>query len=195
MNLIKFSLSTLALSTLLFASSYKIDSKTSSADFSMKYSKSNDFKIEFKTVGGEFIYDEKKLILNSFKSEIDLEDFVTSKDELRTLVEDKIFNIKKFPKIKFVATQIEEDRIIGDLTINNVTKNIEFDLENSGEFFGKLYLKLSTKIKRAYFDLTWDELLDTGSSNFDNEIDVEINIEANKINNLPFSKVIEKNKK
>ncbi len=102
---------------------------------------------------------------------------------------------KKYPKIKFVATKIEQDRIFGDLTIRNVTKNVEFDLENSGEFFGKIYLKISGKIKRSYFDLTWDELLDTGSSSVDNDIFIEIDIEAKKEEKLNFTKVIEKSKK
>ena len=94
-----------------------------------------------------------------------------------------------------VATKIEQDRIFGDLTIRNVTKNVEFDLENSGEFFGKIYLKISGKIKRSYFDLTWDELLDTGSSSVDNDIFIEIDIEAKKEEKLNFTKVIEKSKK
>ena len=142
MNLIKLSFSTLALSSLLFASNYKIDSNTSKAEFSTK-----------------------------------------------------IFDSKKFPNIKFVATKIEQDTIFGDLTIKNVTKNIELDFENSGEFFGKVYLKLSGKIKRSYFDLTWDELLDTGSSALDNEIAIEIDIEAEKQEKLKFTKIIEKSSK
>lgn len=101
----------------------------------------------------------------------------------------KKYLMKKIPKIKFVATKIEQDRIFGDLTIRNVTKNVEFDLENSGEFFGKIYLKISGKIKRSYFDLTWDELLDTGSSSVDNDIFIEIDIEAKKKKNLILLKL------
>ena len=51
------------------------------------------------------------------------------------------------------------------------------------------------KIKRSYFDLTWDELLDTGSSALDNEIAIEIDIEAEKQEKLKFTKIIEKSSK
>ena len=44
MNLIKLSFSTLALSSLLFASNYKIDSNTSKAEFS-KIFKTQDVKV------------------------------------------------------------------------------------------------------------------------------------------------------
>ncbi len=195
MKLIKLSFSTLALSTFLFASSYKIDSNSSTADFSIKYLKTQEIKGEFDNIVGEFSFDEKKSLLTSLKGEIELDSLSTSKDDLTTLISDKIFDIKKFPKMKFVATKIEQDRIFGDLTIRDVTKNIELDFENSGEFFGKIYLKLSGKIKRSYFDLTWDELLDIGSSVTDNDIFIEINLEANKEQKLNFTKIIEKTKK
>ncbi|WP_198304296.1 YceI family protein [Arcobacter vandammei] len=195
MNLFKLSFSTIAFSTLIFASNYKIESTASNADFLMKFSKNQDLRIEFTNIKGGFDFDDKKLTLESLKSDIELKDFTTSQDEYNILVEKKIFNIEKFPKIKFTATDIEQDKIYGDLTINNVTKNIELDLENSGDFFGKIYLKLSGKIKRSYFDLTWDELLDTGSSSFDNDIELELNLEANKEENQTFTKIIEKNKK
>jgi polyisoprenoid-binding protein YceI len=196
MNLIKLSFSTLALSTLLFASNYKIDSNTSKAEFSIKYLKNEEIKGNFKTVKGDFNFDEKKYILNSLNGEVEVDSLTTSKNDLATyILSEKIFNEKKYPKIKFVATKIEQDRIFGDLTIRNVTKNVEFDLENSGEFFGKIYLKISGKIQRSYFDLTWDELLDTGSSSVDNDIFIEIDIEAKKEEKLNFTKVIEKSKK
>lgn len=196
MNLIKLSFSTLALSSLLFASNYKINSNTSKAEFSTKYLKTQDVKGEFNKIIGEFNFDEKKSLLTSLKGEININSLSTSKDDLTTyIVSEKILDSKKFPKMKFVATKIELDRIFGDLTIRNVTRNIELDLENSGEFFGKVYLKLSGKIKRSYFDLTWDELLDTGSSALDNQISIEIDIEAEKQEKLKFTKIIEKSSK
>ena len=196
MNLIKLSFSTLALSSLLFASNYKIDSNTSKAEFSTKYLKTQDVKGEFNKIVGEFNFDEKKSLLTSLKGEININSLSTSKNDLTAfIISEKIFDSKKFPNMKFVATKIEQDRIFGDLTIKNVTKNIELDFENSGEFFGKVYLKLSGKIKRSYFDLTWDELLDTGSSALDNEIAIEIDIEAEKQEKLKFTKIIEKSSK
>ena len=179
MNLIKLSFSTLALSSLLFASNYKIDSNTSKAEFSTKYLKTQDVKGEFNKIVGEFNFDEKKSLLTSLKGEININSLSTSKNDLTAfIISEKIF-----------------DSIFGDLTIKNVTKNIELDFENSGEFFGKVYLKLSGKIKRSYFDLTWDELLDTGSSALDNEIAIEIDIEAEKQEKLKFTKIIEKSSK
>lgn len=197
MNLIKLSFSTLALSSLLFASNYKIDSNSSKATFSIKYLKNQEVKGEFIKISGDFNFDEKKSLLTSLSSELKVDSLQTPPiNELATFItSEKIFDSNKYPNIKFVSTKIEQDRIFGDLTIKNITRNVEFDLENSGEFFGKVYLKASGKIKRSYYDLTWDELLDTGSSALDNDIYIEIDLEANKEEKVKFSKIIEKSSK
>ena len=60
MNLIKLSFSTLALSTLLFAGNYKIDSSSTKASFLVKYLNNEEIKGEFGEITGSFVYDDKK---------------------------------------------------------------------------------------------------------------------------------------
>ena len=130
------------------------------------------------------------------EAKIKLDSLDMKKDDFKAyILSEKIFDIKKYPEIKFTATKIEEDRVFGDLTIKNVTKNIELDFENSGDFFGKIYLKISGKIKRSYFDLTWDELLDIGSSAVSNDIIIDIDVLAEKEEDIKFTKIFEKTKK
>lgn len=193
MKLFKLSFSTIALSAMLFAGNYTIDKESSSADFSLKYLKTKDLNGSFKSINGSLEYDEKTAILKSLNGEI-LLDFVDTSvphvDEI--LKSDKVFNTSKFPNMKFVATKIEEDTIFGNLTIKDVTRNIELDLKNSGVFFDKLYLQLSGKIKRSQFDLTWDELISTGSVAVSNDISIVVNIEANLKEEMKFTRIINK---
>ena len=56
------------------------------------------------------------------------------------------------------------------------------------ENFLEKYIKIKWKNKKLLFDLTWDELLDTGSSALDNKITIEIDIEAEKQEKLKFTK-------
>lgn len=196
MNLIKLSFSTLALSTLLFAGNYKIDSSSTKASFLVKYLNNEEIKGEFGEITGSFVYDDKKSNISKMEAKIKLDSLDMKKDDFKAyILSEKIFDIKKYPEIKFTATKIEEDRVFGDLTIKNVTKNIELDLENSGDFFGKIYLKISGKIKRSYFDLTWDELLDIGSSAVSNDIIIDIDVLAEKEEDIKFTKIFEKTKK
>lgn len=196
MNLIKLSFSTLALSTLLFAGNYKIDSSSTKASFLVKYLNNEEIKGEFGEITGSFVYDDKKSNISKMEAKIKLDSLDMKKDDFKAyILSEKIFDTKKYPEIKFTATKIEEDRVFGDLTIKNVTKNIELDFENSGDFFGKIYLKISGKIKRSYFDLTWDELLDIGSSAVSNDIIIDIDVLAEKEEDIKFTKIFEKTKK
>ncbi len=196
MNLIKLSFSTLALSTLLFAGNYKIDSSSTKASFLVKYLNNEEIKGKFGEITGSFVYDDKKSNISKMDAKIKLDSLDMKKDDFKAyILSEKIFDTKKYPEIKFTATKIEEDRVFGDLTIKNVTKNIELDLENSGDFFGKIYLKISGKIKRSYFDLTWDELLDIGSSAVSNDIIIDIDVLAEKEEDIKFTKIFEKTNK
>ncbi len=83
----------------LFASNYKIDSNTSKAEFSIKYLKNEEIKGNFKTVKGDFNFDEKKYILNSLNGEVEVDFLLHQKMIwLLTILSEKIFNEKKIPK-------------------------------------------------------------------------------------------------
>ena len=196
MKATKILLSILLLTPFLYAKEFVVNSKNSKANFQLTYQKTNIVDGSFQDISGLIIFDEKENIIKSIKGSVDTDSVSTQNGELTSLIiSEKILNSKKYPEIEFIAEKISDDKVFGDITINGVKRSVEFDIENSGIFLDKLYVTMSTTLKRSSFDLFWDVLENFGSSAVSNDIKVTINIEATLQNDLIFQHAKEKTKK
>ena len=196
MKATKILLSILLLTPFLYAKEFVVNSKNSKANFQLTYQKTNIVDGSFQDISGLIIFDEKENIIKSIKGSVDTDSIATQNGELTSLIiSEKILNSKKYPEIEFKAEKISDDKVFGDITINGVKRSVEFDIENSGIFLDKLYVTMSTTLKRSSFDLFWDVLENFGSSAVSNDIKVSINIEATLQNDLIFQHIKEKTKK
>ena len=196
MKATKILLSILLLTPFLYAKEFVVNSKNSKANFQLTYQKTNIVDGSFQDISGLIIFDEKENIIKSIKGSVDTDSVSTQNGELTSLIiSEKILNSKKYPEIEFKAEKISDDKVFGDITINGVKRSVEFDIENSGIFLDKLYVAMSTTLKRSSFDLFWDVLEDFGSSAVSNDIKVTINMEATLQNDLIFQHIKEKTKK
>ncbi|MCT7519474.1 YceI family protein [Aliarcobacter cryaerophilus] len=196
MKATKILLSILLLTPFLYAKEFVVNSKNSKANFQLTYQKTNIVDGSFQDISGLIIFDEKENIIKSIKGSVDTDSVSTQNGELTSLIiSEKILNSKKYPEIEFIAEKISDDKVFGDITINGVKRSVEFDIENSGIFLDKLYVTMSTTLKRSSFDLFWDVLENFGSSAVSNDIKVSINIEATLQNDLIFQYAKEKTKK
>lgn len=196
MKTTKILLSILLLTPFLYAKEFVVNSKNSKANFQLTYQKTNIVDGSFQDISGLIIFDEKENIIKSIKGSVDTDSVSTQNGELTSLIiSEKILNSKKYPEIEFIAEKISDDKVFGDITINGVKRSVEFDIENSGIFLDKLYVTMSTTLKRSSFDLFWDVLENFGSSAVSNDIKVSINIEATLQNDLIFQHAKEKTKK
>ena len=196
MKATKILLSILLLTPFLYAKEFVVNSKNSKANFQLTYKKTNIVDGSFQDISGLIIFDEKENIIKSIKGSVDTDSVSTQNGELTSLIiSEKILNSKKYPEIEFKAEKISDDKVFGDITINGVKRSVEFDIENSGIFLDKLYVTMSTTLKRSSFDLFWDVLENFGSSAVSNDIKVSINIEATLQNDLIFQHAKEKTKK
>ena len=196
MKATKILLSILLLTPFLYAKEFVVNSKNSKANFQLTYQKTNIVDGSFQDISGLIIFDEKENIIKSIKGSVDTDSVSTQNGELTSLIiSEKILNSKKYPEIEFIAEKISDDKVFGDITINGVKRSVEFDIENSGIFLDKLYVTMSTTLKRSSFDLFWDVLEDFGSSAVSNDIKVSIDIEATLQNDLIFQHAKEKTKK
>ena len=196
MKATKILFSILLLTPFLFAKEFVVNSKNSKANFQLTYQKTNIVDGSFQDISGLIIFDEKENIIKSIKGSVDTDSVSTQNGELTSLIiSEKILNSKKYPEIEFIAEKISDDKVFGDITINGVKRSVEFDIENSGIFLDKLYVTMSTTLKRSSFDLFWDVLENFGSSAVSNDIKVSINIEATLQNDLIFQHIKEKTKK
>ena len=196
MKATKILLSILLLTPFLYAKEFVVNSKNSKANFQLTYQKTNIVDGSFQDISGLIIFDEKENIIKSIKGSVDTDSVSTQNGELTSLIiSEKILNSKKYPEIEFKAEKISDDKVFGDIKINGVKRSVEFDIENSGIFLDKLYVTMSTTLKRSSFDLFWDVLENFGSSAVSNDIKVTINMEATLQNDLIFQHIKEKTKK
>ena len=196
MKATKILFSILLLTPFLFAKEFVVNSKNSKANFQLTYQKTNIVDGSFQDISGLIIFDEKENMIKSIKGSVDTDSVSTQNGELTSLIiSEKILNSKKYPEIEFIAEKISDDKVFGDITINGVKRSVEFDIENSGIFLDKLYVTMSTTLKRSSFDLFWDVLENFGSSAVSNDIKVSIDIEATLQNDLIFQHIKEKTKK
>lgn len=196
MKATKILLSILLLTPFLYAKEFVVNSKNSKANFQLTYQKTNIVDGSFQDISGLIIFDEKENIIKSIKGSVDTDSVSTQNGELTSLIiSEKILNSKKYPEIEFISEKISDDKVFGDITINGVKRSVEFDIENSGIFLDKLYVTMSTTLKRSSFDLFWDVLENFGSSAVSNDIKVSIDIEATLQNDLIFQHAKEKTKK
>ena len=196
MKATKILLSILLLTPFLYAKEFVVNSKNSKANFQLTYQKTNIVDGSFQDISGLIIFDEKENIIKSIKGSVDTDSVSTQNGELTSLIiSEKILNSKKYPEIEFKAEKISDDKVFGDITINGVKRSVEFNIENSGIFLDKLYVTMSTTLKRSSFDLFWDVLENFGSSAVSNDIKVSIDIEATLQNDLIFQHAKEKTKK
>lgn len=82
------------------------------------------------------------------------------------------FDIEKYPAITFKTTTLKKSgddyKLVGDLTIKDVTKSVIFDIAYNGKGTNpwgvEVYaFEAETKLNREEFDLTWNAALETGS--------------------------------
>jgi len=93
------------------------------------------------------------------------------------------------PTMTFVSTGIKDDDgdyvLFGDLTINGVSRQVEFDLEFDGVNVDpwnntKAGFTASTEINRKDFGLEWNVALETGGVLVGDKVKVELDIQAVK---------------
>lgn len=122
----------------------------------------DDFKSTIKTNGDDFKNASVEFTAN-VKS-------INTKNNDRDnhLKSDDFFKAEKFPELKFVSKSFDGDKITGDLTIRDVTKEVVLDVDFNGiavDPYGqtKAGFEINGEINRKDFNLTWNGVTETGS--------------------------------
>lgn len=95
---------------------------------------------------------------------------------------------QKFPVIVFESKRVEtvdgrRMRVVGDLTLRDVTRELMLDVEYAGsvkDLAGKLRVGFSASgsLDRKDFGLTWNQILEQGGVLVGDRVDIEIEVEA-----------------
>ena len=124
------------------ADSYVIDTKGAHAsiNFAIKHLGYSVLTGRFDTFSGDFTYDPAKPEASTVNVSIDTGSVNSNHAERdKHLRSGDFLNVEKFPKATFVSTKIvvgdnkDEFDIVGDFTLNGITKSITIDVEKVGE--------------------------------------------------------------
>ncbi len=90
-----------------------------------------------------------------------------NKDRDTHLKSDDFFNSEKFPEMKFVSKSFDGEKLIGDLTIRDVSKEVTLEVDFNGtavDPYGqtKAGFEIKGEINRKDFNLTWSAVTEAG---------------------------------
>jgi polyisoprenoid-binding protein YceI len=116
---------------------------------------------------------------------------VNTDNEMRDnhLKSDDFFNAAKFPQIKFVSTSFtplgdNKYKLVGNLTIRDVTKPVTFDVKYGGTVvaMGGTHagFKATTKIDRFDYNLKWSKATEAGGLVAGKDVEITINADFKK---------------
>ncbi|MGA2319357.1 MAG: YceI family protein [Solirubrobacteraceae bacterium] len=98
------------------------------------------------------------------------------------------FDVERYPEITFRSTRIDDldgrrFRIVGDLTMRGVTREIALDAQRNGTRpeavgDGRIELELRGELSRRDFGLTWNQALDAGGALLGNKVKIALEISA-----------------
>jgi len=179
----------LAAPVLTYSVTWEMDPAHSSFQFKVRHMTVSNVKGDFSKFRGVVTIDGKDI--TQMKVEVAIE--ATSVNTGHTQRDEHLrgpdfFDVAKYPTITFAARKVikaDADRlkVIGDLTIHGVTREITVDVEGptaevkdpGGNF--RRGAMATAKINRKDFGLTWDKVLDGGGLVVGDEVNIYVEVE------------------
>ena len=170
---------------------WQIDPAHTNVSFSVKHLMITTVRGRFADVRGSIRLDESDLTQSFVDVEIGTTSIDTRAEQRDThLRSADFFDVVKFPAIKFRSRRAEKVgddryRVIGDLTIRDVTREVVLDVTDEGrgrDPWGgtRAAFSATTTIDRRQFGLNWNQALETGGVLVGNEIKISIDAQAVK---------------
>lgn len=173
---------------------WQIDASHSAVEFAVKHMMFTTVRGRFKDVKGTIVVDEANPSSSSVNVEIaaaTIDTGVADRDaHLRSA---DFLDVETHPTLTFRGKRIEggfantgdQFRLVGDLTIHGVTKEVTLDATYEGtgkDPWGgtRAGIRATTKIDRRDFGLVWNQTLETGGILVANDIRIEIELQAVK---------------
>ncbi len=168
--------------------SWKIDSAHSEINFTVRHMMISNVRGQFENFAGTLDFNEENPAASSVEVQIEAAS-INTKEEKRDahLRSADFFDAEKFPYLTFKSKRVEvvddnHGRIIGDLSIRGVTREVVLDTEYNGKIkspFGSYSAGFSavTTINRKDWGLEWNVALETGGWLVGDSIKIAIELE------------------
>lgn len=170
---------------------YEFDTAHSKLGFTVKHAMVSTAHGAFKKFTGVVHIDETDLTKTVVNLDIDTESIDTAEPKRDAhLKSADFFDVKKFPKMTFKSKTVERSgdgyKVIGDLTIKDVTKPVTLTLDALSPEVKDPYGFLrrgthaSGALNRTDFGLKWNAALEAGGVMVSEEVKLDIDIELTK---------------
>lgn len=169
-------------------SSFDIDLTHSEIGFTVRHMMFAKVRGQFKSWSSSVAFDGQDPTKATIEVQVDTASIDTREDKrdghLRSA---DFFDAEKFPKMIFKSKRIEragdaEYKVVGDLTIRDVTREITLDVEQTGsgkDPWGNQRLGFSAKaaIQRSDWGLKWNQALEAGGVLVSEKVDIHVEVQ------------------
>lgn len=165
---------------------WKVDQSHSEIEFKVKHMMISTVTGSFAEFDGEVESANENFKDANFSFTAKIDSISTkNKDRDTHLKSDDFFNAEKFPELTFKSKSFDGDKMVGDLTIRDVTKEITLDVDFNGiaeDPYGqtKAGFEATGSINRKDFDLNWSAVTEAGN--------IVVSDKVKLIANLQFTK-------
>jgi polyisoprenoid-binding protein YceI len=171
---------------------WTIDFSHSEVNFKVRHMMISHVHGEFERFNGTVNFDEENPALTTVDIQIEAASINTNDPKRNAhLTSPDFLDVEKYPLLSFTSKRVEmldseHARLIGDLTIRNITRPATLDVEYLGQAkapWGAINagFAASTRINRKDWDLTWNVALETGGMLVGDTIDISIELELTKV--------------
>ena len=167
---------------------WTIDTAHTTVGFVARHMGLSKVRGQFKSFRGEVEANPSDITSARGRFEVDMASVDTANpDRDAHLKGADFFDVENHPTMVFQSKQITDNgdgtyKVLGDLTIRGITKEVEFDYEHGGENvdpYGnrKIGGTLTGTINRRDWGLTWNVPLDTGGVLVSENIKIEVDFQ------------------
>ena len=171
--------------------SWQIDPAHSQIQFSARHMMISNVRGRFESFTGSVEFDEIDPTRSRVEVEIDAASINTREPQRDGHLKSPDFlNAEQYPYLRFKSTRVEKvddthGRIVGDLTIRDMTQQVVLNVEYAGQAkspWGTVSAGFSAtaKINRKDWGLTWNAALETGGVLVGDEITINLELEIVK---------------
>ena len=169
--------------------SWKVDAAHSAVNLTVRHMVISKVRGRFGKWEAKLALDPSDLARSSVEVEIEAASIDTGvADRDAHLRSPDFLDAQKYPTLRYRSRRVEAAskdrlRVVGDLTIRDVTREVVLDVEYGGQ--GKdpwgnqrIGFTASASLNRKEFGLTWNQALETGGVLVADRVDVEIELQA-----------------
>ena len=167
---------------------WDIDTAHTKVQFSVTHMMISSTTGDFKVFEGKVVSKGSNFTDSEIEFSIDVSTIDTDNEKRDShLKSEGFFDVDKYPSIKFKGKLISKTadnmyKMVGDFTIKDVTKKVEFDVIYGGSITDprgdeRAGFKISGGIDRFDYNLTWNKLLESGGVLVGKTVSIDCNVE------------------